>query len=539
MLTRRQFLATSLAVGATAVLAGCTPAAPQTASPSQLTFGNRLAIPPLLEPTTSASGDPVYELTAQEGESMLLPGKSTPSRGFNGSYLGPTIRAKRGDVVRMKVSNQLKDETTVHWHGMILPGEMDGGPHQMIPAGGIWEPTWTVDQSAATLWYHPHVHGTTALQVYSGLSGLFLIDDDEAANGLPSVYGVDDVPLIIQDKAFDDAGAMITGDGKIGGGSDFGILGNTILVNGTFDPYFEATTTMVRFRVLNGSNTRFYHLEWSDGREFQVVGNDAGLLNSEVPVKRVSISPGERLEIVVSFTAGEEVLLRSATGENGVIDDGEFDILKVRAAAQLSASPAHAEVLAALAPIAPTAGARERFFSLGETTINGKEMDMNRIDSVVGAGAVEIWSVANDSYAHNFHIHGAVFTILDRDGEAPDPVEAGHKDTVFIPECTSVRLAVAFADYPDPSAPYMYHCHLLRHEDMGLMAQFVLVESGQEEVQKQALGVSEDDQNSRSEEWDNDENTDDWNGDESSDESDDDENSNESDQSDQSGGMAH
>lgn len=154
----------------------------------------------------------------------------------------------------MTVRNSLPVATTVHWHGMRLPAVMDGGPHQLVDSGGAsWSPHWTVDQPAATLWYHPHPHGETAQQVYRGLAGMFLIDDetntDLATLGLPTAYGRDDIPVIIQDKTLNRDGTLQDHTEP-----NFGLMGNVILLNGTYDPYLAATTSRVRLRLLNASN---------------------------------------------------------------------------------------------------------------------------------------------------------------------------------------------------------------------------------------------------------------------------------------------
>lgn len=169
---------------------------------------------------------------------------------------------------------------------MHLPAEMDGGPHQMIEAGSTWEPYWTINQPAATTWYHPHLHGKTALHVYWGLAGMFIIVDEESKS-LPSNYGVNDIPLIIQDKLFSEDGNLIEKTDI----EPFGLMGNTILVNGTYDPYLEVKESQIRFRLLNGSNARAYHFGFDDGRTFQLVANDAGLLESPIELDQMMLSP--------------------------------------------------------------------------------------------------------------------------------------------------------------------------------------------------------------------------------------------------------
>ncbi|MBA9002176.1 multicopper oxidase family protein [Thermomonospora cellulosilytica] len=473
---RRRFLSITALSTLTAACGSGSDSGSASRNAEKLTFRNPLRIPPLLQPERDKNGVRKFALTMQQGRTGILPGVQTATWGFNGTFLGPTLRAARGDTVQMAVTNRLGEAGTVHWHGMRLPARMDGGPHQQIEPGATWTPQWTIDQPAATSWYHPHPHGSTAAHVYRGLAGMFIVDDDERPE-LPSEYGVDDIPLILQDKKFARDGASFSGDPLKG---TFGILGDHILVNGTYDPFLRVRTERVRFRILNGSNARMYHVGFADRRRFHVVGNDAGLLAAPVTVDRLSLTPGERAEIVVAFTAGEQVVLRSFGGDAD-IDEGDLDLLKIVAASRLESSPAVPGRLADLTPIQPPPGARVRRFRLnGHDAINGREMDMTRIDEVVPAGAVEIWEIENNVYAHNFHIHEVAFRVLDVKGSPPPAYASGHKDTVYVPSKSTVRLAVQFGHHTDPASPYMYHCHILRHEDSGMMGQFVIVQPGTE-----------------------------------------------------------
>jgi len=277
------------------------------------------------------------------------------------------LRARRGEKVLVNVTNDLGETSTIHWHGMHLPAAMDGGPHQPIEPGETWSPSWRIDQPAATLWYHPHPHGETAQHVYRGLAGLFYVDD-AARPRLPSTYGVDDVPLIVQDKEFD-GNRFDTSHGLF---ESTGILGDTILVNGTPGPYLDVTTQRVRLRILNASNARIYDFAFDDGREYDVVGTDGGLLPEPVPVTH--------------------------------LEDVEFQIASI-------------------------------------------------------------------------------------DGQAPPAYLRGWKDTVFLPPGREVELLLHFADYADPDAPYMFHGHLLRHEDSGMMGQFVVVRPGEKPGSMEGMGM--------------------------------------------------
>jgi FtsP/CotA-like multicopper oxidase with cupredoxin domain len=456
----------------------------QVSTVGELRFENELTIPPLLEPRVDRNRK-VFDLTLRRGEAELLPGKLTETWGANGAQLGPTLRAASGDRVELRVHNELQETTTIHWHGMHLPAEADGGPHQPIGPGETWSPGWTIDQPAATLWYHPHPHGATADHVYRGLAGLFILDDPRGDALIPDEYGVNDVPLIIQDKRLHDDGSLDFSQSWI---SPTGRLGDTILVNGGYDPFLEIGHERVRFRLVNASNARVYNIGFADDRDFELVGTDGGLLEMPQRLTRIRLSPGERAEIVAAFEPGETVVLRSFEPELGTNffenrfagGDDSFDLLQIRAAQVLNPSPEVPEQLAAYEHLDAEDAVGTRHFELDGSTINDKKMDMGRIDAAVEARTTEIWDVRNASGTpHNFHPHGVSFRVLEYAEGPPPPSLSGLKDTVYVPPGTSVRLVVRFGDYTDPDLPYMFHCHILQHEDRGMMGQFVAVEPRQ------------------------------------------------------------
>jgi FtsP/CotA-like multicopper oxidase with cupredoxin domain len=450
----------------------------------KVAFERPLPVPPLAPSTVDAQGRRVFDLTAAPGRHDFG-GRTSATYGFNGNYLGPTLRAKRGERVVVNVHNGLSEATSTHWHGMHLPPTMDGGPHQPVEPGTTWSPTWTVDQPAATLWYHPHPHGSTAKHVYRGLAGMFIVDDpgtDVAA--LPHRYGVDDVPVIVQDKNFD-------GNGLDDGERPFsigGILGDTIVVNGALGPYLEVGSERVRLRLLNASNGRAFHFGFADGREFALVATDGGLLPAPVTMRGVTLAAGERAEIVVTMRPGERVVLRSTPPPLGLNwftrrlagANDTFDVLQLRAADRLEPSPAVPSHLVDVPRLDPATANHRRDFTLAGTSINGKQMDGGRIDAAVTVDTVEVWTVTNrDGQHHSFHVHDVQFQVLTVGGKAPPPELRGWKDTVMLPPDEPVAIIARFADYADPSTPYMFHCHVLRHEDRGMMGQFVVIEPGQ------------------------------------------------------------
>jgi suppressor of ftsI len=450
----------------------------------EVEFDRPLAIPPLAESTVDAEGRRVFELTAAASETRFTAAAATPTWGYNGSYLGPTLVARDGERVVVDVHNALDVVTTLHWHGMHLPAEVDGGPHQPIGPGETRSPAWTVDQQAATLWYHPHPHGDTERQVARGLAGMFLVRDDaEAALPLPRTYGVDDIPVMLQDTGF-------TGEGALDRSSRgfVGALGDTLLVNGTLGPYLDVTTEAVRLRIVNASTARTYDLGFDDGRVFEQVASDGGLLAAAHATDHVQLSPGERAEIVVRVAPGERTVLRSgppdlgteggAGDRNGGAD--RFDVLELRPAPSLAPSPTLPDRLAEPAQLEESDATVHRELRFDGFVIDQDPMDLSRIDQVVEVGDTEIWSVRNGmALPHNLHVHDTQFRVLSIDGESPPAELAGRKDTLYLRPQTEYRLLLRFDDYTDRDTPYMYHCHLLWHEDQGMMGQFVVVEPGQ------------------------------------------------------------
>ncbi|MFJ7239836.1 multicopper oxidase family protein [Streptomyces olivaceus] len=450
-----------------------------------VSFDTPLSIPPTAAAERGGSGSRVFRLGIRSGETRFKDGPATRTWGVNGTYLGPTVRVRRGEQVGFAVHNGLSEETSLHWHGMHLPAAMDGGPHQPVAPNGTWAPRWTVDQPAATLWYHPHVHGSTGTHMYRGLAGLLIVDDEETdALNLPSEYGVDDVPMIVQDRAFDGDNQF---EERVPLGGSLGVIGDEILVNGTIGPYFDVTTRLVRLRLLNGSNARLYHFGFSDDRRFSLVATDGGLLAEPWQTERLHLSPGERAEIVVAFEPGERVELRSHPSEYGGtlgrLDgfDDHLDICQFRAAATLSDDTELPAVLGTAPALQGETVAEERSFVLASDQINGKSMAMDRIDFGVREGTVEVWEVSNDNgFLHNFHVHDVQFQVLTVDGERPQPPLRGWKDTVMLVQGKRYRLAMRFRDHTDPNVPYMYHCHLLQHEDDGMMGQFVVLDKSEQ-----------------------------------------------------------
>ncbi|WP_167102025.1 multicopper oxidase family protein [Mycobacterium sp. DL592] len=479
--SRRRFLL-GLAASPIALSLACSGSAPE---PPTTNGGKRpLPIPPLADSTLDDSQTRVFSLRAAPGISEIVAGQHTPTWGYNGSILGPTLRARTGETVAVRFDNALPEPTSVHWHGMHVPARCDGGPHQVVEPGGQWSPTWTIRQPAATLWYHPHPHGMTEKHIYRGLAGFFIIDDASSSQ-LPRDYGLDDIPLVIQDRRFTASGALDESDS-----TDVGLLGNTIVTNGVADAYLRVQSERVRLRILNGSGGRLYNLGFSDDRSFLIVGSDGGLLSAPVETRRVRLSPGERVEIVAELRSGSAVSLRSfAFDDNAGLSPSEakrcglhdtFEILELRPGATLRSGGEVPAVLASIPAPDTSHAAATRTFDLRWFMINHTRMNMDVVDFSTTVDTTEIWAVRNvDNWPHNFHVHDTQFRIIDVDGAPPPPALAGYKDTVYVAPGQRIRLAVRFTDYTDATFPYMYHCHLAMHEDRGMMGQFLVLASGQ------------------------------------------------------------
>ncbi|MEM1266900.1 MAG: multicopper oxidase domain-containing protein [Pseudomonadota bacterium] len=427
-------------------------------------------------------------------------GAMSQTYGINHTYLGPVLRVKQGQTLPFDVVNGIGETSTIHWHGLHIPGAVDGGPHQEIAAGGTWSPDVPIVQHASMNWFHSHTHGRTAVQTYKGLAGVMLIEDDASLSAdLPQAYGVDDFTLVLQDKAFDAAGQMtyaLTGEVF-----EDGFQGETLVVNGALAPVTQAVPTgLVRLRLLNACNARFLRLSMATG-PITVIASDGGFLASPVEAESILLSPGERYEVLVDMNGGATNALRvSLDGDAGGFWTNLFGGDQALTALELTTNGEPGLIrsmptrLATLDPPAPSEATRTRSFELqmdtgadlaalasawgnvcgdGAMAINGQPMKMDRIDEEVRKGETEIWRVSVDDMLHPFHIHGCSFRILTQNGGPAPSYAQGWKDMVYVEEGWS-EVLVRFDHDAPADAPYMYHCHILEHEDCGMMGQFTV-----------------------------------------------------------------
>ena len=453
---------------------------------------------PLFVPeTVSPSGlvltaGPEFDVDVSGGTGQQLAG----AWAYNGSFPGPTIVARQGDVATIDLTNLLPDETITHWHGMIVPHLADGHPLQAVEPGHTFEyPPFTIlPQQRATLnWYHPHPHFLTGEQVAMGLAGAFIIrDGEEDALELPS--GPYEVPLVIRDAKFNNRGNLVFKRSKAG------FFGDTPLVNGTVRPYLEVDQGVYRFRVLNGANARVFSLALSNGANFTVIGNDGGLLPSAEPVSEIRFSPGERLDLLVDFTELPEYDPDNPEVWTLRDLDQRWDLLEFRGTAQGGAPSPDVSSLPAITPLTDPVTTRQFSFD-GMSRINGREFEFDRVDYEVPANQVERWIFTTGGNGpHPVHTHGAYFQVQSRSGGRGGtvfPWETGWKDTVLLEDGETVEVLVRFDEdfvsEPSSGAPrpsettvdgsgfdddpglYLLHCHKLSHEDAGMMLNFRVV----------------------------------------------------------------
>jgi len=460
---------------------------------------NQLIIPGVIESTS-------INLTLQNGTHQFLPGQLTATMGVNGDILGPTLIVNKGDSLDINVTNDLGQPTTIHWHGMHVSAVNDGGPHTVIDPGTTWNPQITVMDKASTFWYHPHLDHFTDEHVSKGIAGFIIVrDTEEAALDLPRTYGVDDIPLAIQTKNFDANNQILHGTNA----------DDVLMVNATLDPQIDLPAQIVRLRILNGSSQRIFNIGFSGNQQFHLIGTDGGLIEAPVALTRLQLGPGERAEILLDLNGLENqvVQLMSYASElanghygatnpgmnGGMVLDGynpntmngnDFDIMQINVVAQ-TANPVTTipNSLVTLTPYLEANADASRDFLFQAITpgfnqlnsdfrINGVSFDMNVINVTIPLDNVEIWTIQNNTpIAHPFHIHDIQYYILDINGNPPPASASGLKDTYLIPPGQgTMRVITKFDDFANDSVPYMYHCHMLKHEDGGMMGQFVVVD---------------------------------------------------------------
>ncbi len=532
---------------ALSTLSACTYAPLSTGGAAAPSATAPVALKPPQGAATTAAADLEIALKATRGQVAILPGAETAVWRYQaellagdpasvvtlpGSYLGPILRVRQGQRVRVHFTNDLPEPSIVHWHGLLVPDAMDGHPRYAVGAGQSYAYDFQVVNRAGTYWFHPHPHGLTGGQAYRGLAGLFIVSDaEETALGLPQ--GEHDVPLVIQDRQFDAGNQLVYlaqgGQGMMGGMGGgmtqmMGFLGDRILVNGQPDFTLPVATRAYRLRLLNGSNSRIYKLAWRDGSPLTVIATDGGLLEKPLQRPFVMLAPGERIELWADFTGrkvGDEIFLdsqefvgaegdeltASASGMGGMggmmmstaaLPNGAaFPVARFRVGRQEQGDetlPAQLSRSERYRPTDALNAARPRQVVITNRMmtwlLNGRTFEMTGVaaDEVGRVGELTMWEFVNErnpgqmmeqnGMAHPLHIHGAQFQVLERqvlpelkagfESVRAGYVDEGWKDTVLAMPGERVKVLLKFVE----PGLFLYHCHNLEHEDQGMMRNF-------------------------------------------------------------------
>jgi blue copper oxidase len=490
--------------------------------------GVRPALP--IPPELRADARHTIALDARPGSMRFHGGggPATATYGINGAYLGPAVRLRRGETVVAQVSNSVPENITMHWHGLIIPGAADGGPYQVIPFGKRWQTELLIDQPAATLWFHPHLYPSTADLVIKGLAGLMIVDDDESGRlPLPSRWGVDDIPLIIQDRRFTRDGQFFARFNIVAVTN--GYVGDTALVNGALYPEARTARGWIRLRILNGSNARSYALAASDGRSLYVIASDGGLLESPVELKELLIHAGERFEVLVDGRNGNafdlvtlpvsQAIMRlppfdgplplvtfrpdGADGKGQLPESlvvlsplpnqfpplgqelvmnmfrdqqGMMPLKKAGLMAMIESGKTDPAVVARVVDLIVNGPALAQSDQLSASGVNGAPFALGEKGFEAIRNQDLRWRISegSDRMLHPVHIHGCQFRIVSQNGKPPEPQRAGWKDVAPISAGGVTEILVRFPHSASRNDPYMAHCHILEHEDSGMMTQFTV-----------------------------------------------------------------
>ena len=482
------------------------------------------------EPDPAFVADIELELIAVEKSSPILEGSATQLWQYDGRVLTgsadslswlpgdqiPVIRVRNGQRMRIYFHNRLPEESIIHWHGIHMPQKMDGHPMYAIGTGQTYVYEFTVDMRAGTYWFHPHPHLRTGAQVYRGLAGLFIIEDDESLNaGLPA--GEYELAWVLQDRLFNADNQLVYSTRHMD--MMMGFTGDRILVNGRPDYIEQVSASTYRVRILNGSNSRFYKLAWSDNSPIVIIGSDGGLLEAPVEKPYVMIAPAERLELWLDCSGdkpGAERILQSQSFSSGMMmgmgmgrgmmgggmgmrggsslaNGSAFDVLKVRVDRQggkVTPLPAKLSTInwpdRAEAINADNPRSVQMLMGMGTVSLNNRTFDMLEAaaDERVTPGSTEIWEFVNTSghmaMSHPMHIHNVQFQVIERQQDAAQEgiyqtmrdglVDEGWKDVVIVMPGERVRVLLRYNDH---TGLYLYHCHILEHEDLGMMRNYL------------------------------------------------------------------
>lgn len=487
--------------------------------------------PPPAQATPGFDPDVELSLRAEQGSAALLDGNPTAVWRFNGSVLKgpadalsfldgsghiPVIRVRRGQKLRVHFDNALPESSIVHWHGLNIVQRMDGHPMYAIAPGQRFVYEFVVDNRAGSYWFHPHPHERTSFQAYQGMTGMLLIgDEEEDAVQLPT--GAQDVALVIQDRSFDGNNQLV----YLGAARHnwmMGFSGERVLVNGRADYQRDVARAAHRVRLFNGSNATLYHLRWSNGAPFMIIGTDGGLLEQPVQIESLTLGVGERVDVWVDFTGLNEgdalqllaeswsPSLQHFTAEQlgAELQDGARPIATFTTTAQTLPSRALPTRLSQYPALLPDEAVNRTAprpiqisMMMGAPRLNGRTygaMDEVHDSDRVKLGATEVWEFQNDAsmggmggmggmmqMAHPMHVHNVSFRVLSRTRSGEQSAlhqhlsagftDFGLKDVVLVLPGERVQVLMKFENH---AGLYLYHCHILEHEDLGMMRNYLI-----------------------------------------------------------------
>jgi len=435
-------------------------------------IGEDASNPPLLVNISRAPHTVEVNLTAAVTRLALQPGVMSHAFAYNGHVPGPTLDVREGDHVIIHFRNELPEATTVHWHGIHLPFESDGSPFHPIQPGESHDYMFTVRRgTAGTYWYHPHPDKRTGFAIGKGLFGAIVVH--AADDPLPPMT---EKLLVLSDNRFLADGAIDFPEAASSNGGideENGREGPVLFVNGKVMPTITIRSGEIqRWRVVNTSAGRIFRLA-IHGQTMTQVGTDGGLLERPIDVNEILLATGERVELLVRGGApGTATTLQNLpydrySPQTRPVDwKVTRDLVTLRTTTDAPVRPTAIPVrLRTITPLDTTMATAVRTIVFGQGIINGHTMDMGRIDVSTRVGATEIWDIANIvGMDHPFHLHGFQFQVIDRDG-VPEPFRA-WRDMLNIPKHSTARIIVRYDDYP---GKWMFHCHILDHEDHGMM----------------------------------------------------------------------
>lgn len=436
------------------------------------------------------------KLTAKPMAFSILPGAPTNTWSYEGfvkggpalarvGYLGPILRLPQGSYLSVDFLNALPEDTTVHWHGLDVPAIMDGHPIMAVQPGGRYNYAYRIFNRAGTYWFHPHPHMRTGYQVCQGLAGVLIVTDpEEQALALPR--GDRDLLFVLQDRNFDSNNQIVYTIGPA-----TGYLGNRMVVNGQVDAIQEVVTGVYRIRLLNGSNARMYKLEWSTGEQMVVIGCDHGLLRAPEIKPYVMLAPGERVELWVDFrgaSIGSTIKLRNTMTVGGT------DLLEFRVTASVNDPIQLPQTLSQIPTYQLSQAANvdnPRVITVSrvgtEWRLNDRSFEMNSVEpyEVTRRGQLEVWEFRNDVGSnlipHPMHLHGSPFQVVERTISSYQSsynlvregfIDSGWKDTFILMPGERVKILTKPQTY---TGRFIYHCHNLEHEDMGMMRNYDII----------------------------------------------------------------